>query len=98
MGEDDPLTLACRNNLADAYQAAGDQDQAIALHEQPSTAAWNIGEEHPRTLTSRNNLAHVYRGAGELDRAIAMFEKDSTARPAARRRPSENRSDSRRPR
>ncbi|MFI1014866.1 tetratricopeptide repeat protein [Streptomyces sp. NPDC020965] len=32
LGQDHPNTLISRNNLAGAYQAAGDLDRAIPLH------------------------------------------------------------------
>ncbi|MET9444404.1 tetratricopeptide repeat protein, partial [Streptomyces sp. NPDC006610] len=34
LGNDHPHTLAARNNLADAYRAAGDLGRAIPLYEQ----------------------------------------------------------------
>jgi tetratricopeptide (TPR) repeat protein len=73
---DDPSTLASRNNLAGAYQAAGDLGRAIPLHEQAlADRARVLGADHPSTLTSRNNLAGVYRAAGDLGRAIPLYEQ-----------------------
>ena len=80
LGEDHPDTLASRNNLAHAYQAAGDLGGAIPLHEQTLTGSARVlGQDHPATLTSRNNLAHAYQAAGDVDRAIWMFEQILTS-------------------
>ncbi|WP_438494795.1 tetratricopeptide repeat protein, partial [Streptomyces asiaticus] len=70
-GEEHPDTLASRNNLAGAYQEAGDLGRAIPLLKQTLTDRVRIlGEEHPDTLASRNNLAGAYQEAGDLGRAI----------------------------
>ncbi|WP_377270781.1 tetratricopeptide repeat protein [Peterkaempfera sp. SMS 1(5)a] len=70
-----PDTLSSRNNLAGAYQEAGDLTRAIPLYE--TTLAQReqvLGDTHPTTLTSRNNLAGAYESAGDLDRAIPLYE------------------------
>ena len=75
---DHPSTLASRNNLANAYQAAGRLDEAIALHEQTLNDRTRIlGPHHPDTLTSRHSLAGAYRDAGRLDEAEALFKTPS---------------------
>ncbi|AGP55399.1 hypothetical protein M271_19250 [Streptomyces rapamycinicus NRRL 5491] len=57
LGEDHPDTLASRNNLAHAYQGAGDLNRAIPLYEQTLTACVRVlGEDHPVTRTVRDNL------------------------------------------
>ena len=62
LGPDHPDTLAPRNNLAIAYQAAGRTAEAIALHEQVLAALERVlGPDHPSTLQSRNNLANARR-------------------------------------
>ncbi|MFG3384389.1 tetratricopeptide repeat protein, partial [Streptomyces sp. NPDC047999] len=79
LGEDHPSTLASRNNLASAYESAGDLGRAIPLHEQTLTDRTRVlGEDHPDTLSSRNNLAGAYRAAGDLGRAIPMYEQTLT--------------------
>ncbi|MEU8822466.1 tetratricopeptide repeat protein [Streptomyces sp. NPDC048636] len=79
LGEDHPNTLASRNNLADAYRAAGDLGRAIPLHEQNLTNRVRIlGEDHPQTLASRNNLAGAHESAGDLSRAIPLYEQNLT--------------------
>ncbi|MER7705881.1 tetratricopeptide repeat protein, partial [Kitasatospora sp. NPDC097605] len=75
LGDTDPRTLSNRNNLAHAYQSAGDTNRAIALYETTLTQREQIlGHTHPHTLISRNNLAHAYQSAGDINRAIALYE------------------------
>ena len=77
LGPDHPSTLASRNNLATAYQAAGRLDEAIALYEQNLEDRTRIlGPHRPDTLTSRNNLAGAYLDAGRLQDAIALYEQN----------------------
>ncbi|MFE9617842.1 tetratricopeptide repeat protein, partial [Streptomyces sp. NPDC006384] len=76
LGEDHPDTLTSRNNLAEAYRAAGDLARAIPLFERTLRVRVRVlGEDHPDTLTSRNNLAYAYQSAGDLARAIPLFER-----------------------
>ena len=76
LGPDHPDTLASRNNLANAYRAAGRLDEAISLHEQILADRERVlGPDHPDTLASRNNLANAYRAAGRLDEAISLHEQ-----------------------
>ena len=61
LGDDHPQTLTARNNLARAYQAAGDLGRAIPLYEQALAERERVlGADHPHTLTARNNLAAAY--------------------------------------
>ncbi|MFT7837749.1 tetratricopeptide repeat protein [Saccharothrix sp. BKS2] len=74
-GPDHPDTLISRNNLAGAYQAAGDLGRAIPLFEATLADCERVlGSDHRNTLTSRNNLASVYETAGDLGRAIPLYE------------------------
>ena len=76
LGADHPDTLASRNNLAAAYESAGDLGRAIPLLEQALADSVRVlGADHPDTLTSRNNLAGAYRAAGDLGRAIPLHEQ-----------------------
>ena len=76
LGQDHPDTLSSRNNLAGAYQAAGDLGRAIPLFEQVLADRQRVlGQDHPDTLTSRNNLAYAYQDAGDLGRAIPLYEQ-----------------------
>ncbi|NLH71117.1 MAG: tetratricopeptide repeat protein, partial [Brooklawnia sp.] len=73
---DHPDTLTSRNNLAYAYESAGDLARAISLYEETLNDCIRVlGEDHPDTLTSRNNLAYAYRSAGDLARAIPLYER-----------------------
>ena len=55
---DHPSTLGSRNNLAAAYQAAGDLGRAIPLLEQTlADSARVLGADHPQTKIVRGNLA-----------------------------------------
>ncbi|MEU6540800.1 tetratricopeptide repeat protein, partial [Streptomyces sp. NPDC047000] len=79
LGDTHPDTLTSRNNLATAYQAAGDLGRAIPLLKATLTQYEQVlGDTHPDTLTSRNNLATAYRAAGDLGRAIALLEATLT--------------------
>ena len=76
LGADHPQTLTARNNLARAYQDAGDLGRAIPLFEQTLADSERVlGADHPATLTSRNNLADAYQAAGDLGRAIPLYEQ-----------------------
>ena len=79
LGEGHPDTLASRNNLANAYQAAGRLGEAIPVLERALTDGERIlGEDQPSTLTSRSNLANAYRAAGRLAEAIPLLERALT--------------------
>ena len=76
LGPDHPSTLGSRNNLAAAYESAGDLGRAIPLYEQALADFVRVlGPDHPSTLTSRNNLAAAYQSAGDLGRAIPLLEQ-----------------------
>ena len=78
LGPNHPDTLTLRNNLANAYQDAGNLDKAIALHQQNLQDRKRIlGPNHPHTLASRNNLAEAYRAAGRIEDADKLFETSS---------------------
>lgn len=81
LGSDHPGTLGSRNNLAAAYQAAGQVHMAILLFEQVLAARERLlGTDQPDTLTSRNNLAAAYQAAGQVRVAILLFEQTLAAR------------------
>ena len=57
-----PYTLTFRDNLADAYRAAGRLAEAIPLYERTLADRERVlGPEHPDTLASRNGLAYAYQ-------------------------------------
>jgi len=58
LGPDHPGTLGSRNNLALAYEDAGDLGRAIPLYEQALADSTRIlGADHPQTNIVRGNLA-----------------------------------------
>ncbi len=58
LGADHPHTLGSRNNLAGAWQEAGDLGRAIPLLEQALADSVRVlGADHPQTKTVRGNLA-----------------------------------------
>ena len=76
LGADHPATLTSRNNLAGAWQDAGDLGRAIPLFEQALADRLRVlGADHPDTLASRNNLAYAWQDAGDLGRAIPLYEQ-----------------------
>ncbi|MFF4617715.1 FxSxx-COOH system tetratricopeptide repeat protein [Nonomuraea jabiensis] len=80
-GFDHPGTLVLQNNLAYAYEVAGDLDRAIPLYEATlSDRERVLGVDHPRTLISRNNLGTAYLVAGDSERAIPLFKQTLAAR------------------
>jgi tetratricopeptide (TPR) repeat protein len=75
LGESHPDTLTSRNNLAEAYRAAGQAGDAVVLHERTLADRVRVlGESHPDTLSSRNNLALAYRAAGRVGDALVLHE------------------------
>jgi tetratricopeptide (TPR) repeat protein len=76
LGPDHPDMLNSRNNLANAYQAAGRAVEAIPLHQKTFAALQRVlGPDHPDTLSSRNNLALAYQEAGRPADAIPLHEQ-----------------------
>jgi len=81
LGDNHPNTLTSVNNLAAAYQTAGDLDRAIPLYEQALADSRRVlDDDHPDTLNSVSNLAGAYLAAGDLDRAIPLCDKALTDR------------------
>ncbi|MCH0567829.1 ATP-binding protein [Streptomyces sp. MUM 136J] len=79
LGDTHPQTLTSRNNLAAAYQSAGDLERAVPLYERALTLYEQVlGDTHPDTLVSRNNLAAAYESAGDLERAVPLLETTLT--------------------
>ncbi|MBP0450470.1 tetratricopeptide repeat protein [Kitasatospora sp. RG8] len=77
-GPDDPSTLICTHNLADALRVAGDAGQAVPLFEQTVAAMRRVlGEDHVATLRARTNLALTWlKNTGEVERAVALLERN----------------------
>jgi tetratricopeptide (TPR) repeat protein len=79
LGETDPGTLAARNNLAAAYQAAGRLNEAILVAERTLADSETVlGQTDPGTLTYRNNLASAYQEAGRWSEAMALHRQTLT--------------------
>jgi tetratricopeptide (TPR) repeat protein len=75
-GPDHPITLTSRNNLANAYRAAGRAAEALELHEQVLAGRERVlGPDHRDTLQSRSNLAAAYATAGRAAEVIPLFEQ-----------------------
>ena len=75
LGQDDPTTLATRNNLAQAYSAAGRISEAVALLEATlKLQETKLGPDHPDTLTSVHSLAHALQ-AGRPTAAEPLFRR-----------------------
>ena len=76
LGPDHPDTLTSRNNLGEAYLAAGQAAEAIPLLERTLADRERVlGPDHPDTLQSRNNLGEAYRAAGRAAEAIPLLER-----------------------
>jgi tetratricopeptide (TPR) repeat protein len=74
LGPDHPSTLRSMNNLAVAYQAAGQLDKAVPLLERTlDKQKTNLRPDHPDTLNTMNNLAQAYQQAGRHDRAEPLL-------------------------
>ncbi len=75
-GPNHPHTLNSRNNLASAYQVAGDVRRAIPLLERTLADMEQVlGSDQPHTLNARTNLAYTYQRAGDLGQAIPLLER-----------------------
>lgn len=59
--------MTSQNNLAYAYESAGDLKRAIPLYEATLADRERVlGSDYPDVLTSRNNLAGTYGAVGDL--------------------------------
>ena len=66
LGADHPDTLTSRNNLAGAYQAAGDLGRAILLFKATlADCERALGADHPTTRVVRRNLGSARRSGGK---------------------------------
>ncbi|MGC5172079.1 tetratricopeptide repeat protein [Microbacterium sp. DT81.1] len=76
LGPDHPQTIECRNNLAWAYESAGDLTRAIPLYERAVADFERVmGPDHPRTAGCRVNLVRVYVSSGDLARAVPQLKR-----------------------
>jgi len=64
------------NNLAKAYELAGNLEQALPLLEETlKVRKANLSLDHPDTLMGMNNLASGYWRARKLDKSIPLLEE-----------------------
>ncbi len=76
LGPDHPDTLTSRNNLANAYRAAGRITETIPVYERTLAGSQRmLGPDHLDTLRSLVNLAVAYQEAGRLSEAIPLYER-----------------------
>jgi tetratricopeptide (TPR) repeat protein len=75
LDEGDERLITTRSNLANAYQAAGRLDDAIALIEQVLVEFVEAdGMDRPEIVVFQLNLGVAYQAAGRIDDAIVVFE------------------------
>jgi len=74
-GPEHEITLGSRNDLAEAYWAAGRTVEASAIFESNLADRERLlGPDHRDTLESRNNVAATYWYAGRVSEAITLYE------------------------
>lgn len=75
-GVDHDDTLASMNLLAEGYRAAGEIEQAEALHKETLRhREARLGAGHATTLQSKNNLALTYQADERMELAIPLFQE-----------------------
>jgi serine/threonine protein kinase/tetratricopeptide (TPR) repeat protein len=73
LGADHPDTLACTNNLANAYHYAGKTQEALKLFEETLERRKAVlGARHPATLTSMSSVAYAHAALGRTQDAIKL--------------------------
>jgi tetratricopeptide (TPR) repeat protein len=76
LGPDHPATLTTMNNLALAYEDAGELGKALPLFEQTlEKVRAKLGPDQPRTLHTMHHLALAYQAAGQFDRAEPLLRE-----------------------
>ena len=76
LGPVHPDSLAAKERLAVAYEAAGRLGDAIAMFAGVlGDRQRSQGPEHPDTIAARGRLAHVYASAGLPGDAVALYEQ-----------------------
>jgi serine/threonine protein kinase len=75
-GVDHPNTLDSLNNLAAAYQKAGQLDKALPIFEETLQIRRQLlGENHPDTIDSMDSLAAGYQERGQFGKALPLHER-----------------------
>lgn len=81
LGEDDPLTLASRNQMGVFLHESGRSAEALEVLGKVLTARERVlGPDHPETLESVNNLGLVHKSLGNMDDALSHYERALAAR------------------
>jgi len=81
LGPGHAQTLLSHDNLAAAYENAGQLEEAIGVHGHSLAERERIlGPGHPETLTARSNLAHACLVADRLAEAIPLYERTLAGR------------------
>jgi len=76
LGAEDPATLECLRNLAEAYYADWQHDEAFRLFDHVlEKRRAKLGEDHPRTLESLDDLSVAYLDIGNLTKALPLLER-----------------------
>jgi serine/threonine protein kinase/Tfp pilus assembly protein PilF len=76
LGERDPRTLGCLNDLATVMRARGTFSAAEALHRSTLEVQRRVlGEEHPNTLKSMNTLASALARQGKYAEAESLLRQ-----------------------
>ena len=75
LGPDELSTNFSRNNLANAYRANGEPNEAIPLFLRALDGFRGMPDKDFRILACKNNLANAYKDTGQRDRAIALFHQ-----------------------
>ncbi|KAF8602171.1 TPR-like protein, partial [Ceratobasidium sp. AG-I] len=74
LGNEDPVTLDCMHDLADALYMQGKlQEAVVLLTEVIEIEKRVLAYEHPRTLSSMSLLAVTYRNQGRWQESEALF-------------------------
>jgi Tfp pilus assembly protein PilF len=74
LAEDHPSRLASQHELARAYRANGQVDEAVELLEHVVKVEAKLAEDHPSRLASQHELAGAYQANGQVDEAVELLE------------------------
>ncbi|MCJ1309581.1 hypothetical protein MMC25_003241, partial [Agyrium rufum] len=72
--EDNHDRLLSQHQLAGAYKANGQIEEAIKLMEHVVAVREKLAEDHPSRLASQHQLAGIYQANGQIEEAIKLME------------------------
>jgi Tfp pilus assembly protein PilF len=72
--EDNPDRLLSQHQLAVAYRANGQIEEAVTLLEHVVKVKEKLAEDHPSRLASQHALAMVYEANGQVEEAVTLLE------------------------